>query len=148
MPRRKPYGKPSRRGQIAGKRSIDERPAEANERTRLGDWEGDTVVGKGHHGYLLTCVDRLSRYLIARKLNACATEPVAQQLQQTIRRSPAEYTGSDRPRLQPNANCTLRAANTLSYRSRGETRAGAAAEPSHRSLFPASTESMSRSSRR
>jgi IS30 family transposase len=89
-PRRKPYGKPSRRGRIAGKRSIDERPAEANERTRLGDWEGDTMVGKGHRGYLLTCVDRVSRYLIARKLDACAAEPVAQQLQQTIRRLPAE----------------------------------------------------------
>jgi IS30 family transposase len=89
-PRRKPYGKPSRRGQIAGKRSIDDRPAEANERTRLGDWEGDTMVGKDPRGYLLTCVDRLSRYLIARKVPACATEPVAQQLQQTIRRLPTE----------------------------------------------------------
>jgi IS30 family transposase len=45
--RRKPYGKPSRQGQILGKRSIDERPKEANERARLGDWEGDTMVGKG-----------------------------------------------------------------------------------------------------
>jgi len=89
-PRRKPYGKPSHRGRIVGKRSIDDRPAEANERTRLGDWEGDTVVGKGHHGYLLTCVDRLSRYLIARKVQTCASEPVAQQLQQTIRRLPAD----------------------------------------------------------
>lgn len=89
-PRRKPYGKPSRRGQILGKRSIDDRPAEANERTRLGDWEGDTVVGKGHHGYLLTCVDRLSRYLIARKVQTCASEPVARQLQRTIRCLPAD----------------------------------------------------------
>ena len=87
-PRRKPYGKPSRQGQIAGKRSIDERPQEANGRTRLGDWEGDTMIGKGHRGFLLTCVDRASRYLIARKLNACAAQPVAQQLQQTIRRLP------------------------------------------------------------
>jgi len=86
--RRKPYGKPSRQGQILGKRSIDERPQEANERTRLGDWEGDTMVGKGRRGFLLTCVDRASRYLIARKLNACAAEPVAQRLQQTIRRLP------------------------------------------------------------
>lgn len=88
--RRKPYGKPSRQGQIAGKRSIDERPTEANQRQRLGDWEGDTVVGKGRRGYLLTCVDRASRYLIARKVHACAAEPVAQRLQQTIRRLPAE----------------------------------------------------------
>jgi IS30 family transposase len=89
-PRRKPYGKPSRQGQIAGKRSIEERPKEANERERLGDWEGDTLVGKGRRGYLLTCVDRASRYLIARKLNACAAEPVAEQLQHTIRQLPAE----------------------------------------------------------
>jgi len=89
-PRRKPYGKPSRQGQILGKRSIDERPQEANERTRLGDWEGDTMVGKGRRGFLLTCVDRASRYLIARKLNACAAEPVAERLQQTIRRLPTE----------------------------------------------------------
>jgi IS30 family transposase len=88
-PRRKPYGKPSRRGQILGKRSIDERPTEANERKRLGDWEGDTIVGKGRKGFVLTCVDRASRFLIARKLDACAADPVAQQLQRTIRRLPA-----------------------------------------------------------
>ncbi len=89
-PRRKPYGKPSRQGQIAGKRSIEDRPKEANERNRLGDWEGDTLVGKGRKGYLLTCVDRASRYLIARKLDACAAEPVAQQLRHAIRTLPPE----------------------------------------------------------
>jgi IS30 family transposase len=87
-PRRKPYGKPSRRGRILEKRSIDERPQQANERQRLGDWEGDTVVGKGRKGYLLTCVDRASRYLMARKVKTCAAGPVAQCLRQTIRRLP------------------------------------------------------------
>ena len=88
--RRKPYGKPSRQGQIAGKRSIEQRPQEANARQRLGDWEGDTMVGKGRKGFLLTCVDRTSRYLIARKVEACAAEPVAQKLQQSLRRLPAD----------------------------------------------------------
>jgi len=88
--RRKPYGKPSRQGQISGKRSIEERPAEANERTELGHWEGDTMVGKGRRGYLVTSTDRTSRYLIARKVEACAAEPVAQRLQQTLRKLPAE----------------------------------------------------------
>jgi IS30 family transposase len=87
-PRRKPYGKPSRRGQILGKRSIDERPEEANERRRLGDWEGDTIVGKGRKGHLVTCVDRASRYLMARKVKACASEPVAERLRQTIGKLP------------------------------------------------------------
>jgi IS30 family transposase len=85
-PRRKAYGKPSRQGQITGKRSIDERPAEVNERLRLGDWEGDTMVGKGRKGYILTCVDRASRYLIARKLETCASEPVARELERAIRK--------------------------------------------------------------
>jgi len=89
-PRRKPYGKPSRQGQILGKRSIEERPQEANERQRLGDWEGDTVVGKGRKGYLLTCVDRASRYLITRKVSTCAAVPVARQLQRSLRRLPAD----------------------------------------------------------
>jgi IS30 family transposase len=88
-PRRKPYGKPSRQGQILGKRSIDERPQEADERRRLGDWEGDTLVGKGRKGFLLTCVDRASRYLIARKVETCAAAPVARRLQETIGRLPA-----------------------------------------------------------
>ncbi len=87
-PRRKPYGKPCRQGQILGKRSIDERPAEADKRRRLGDWEGDTLVGKGRKGFLLTCVDRASRYLMARKLETCAAEPVARRLQETIGRLP------------------------------------------------------------
>ncbi len=89
-PRRKPYGKPSRRGQILGKRPIEERPPEANERTELGHWEGDTMIGKGRRGYLLTSVDRTSRYTIARQLHACAADPVAEQLQQTLRRLPPE----------------------------------------------------------
>jgi len=88
-PRRKPYGKPSRRGQILGKHSIDERPQEANQRQRLGDWEGDTIVGKGRKGYLVTCVDRASRYLMARKVKTCASEPVAERLQETIGKLPA-----------------------------------------------------------
>jgi IS30 family transposase len=88
-PRRKPYGKPSRQGQIRGKRSIEDRPREANERQRLGDWEGDTVVGKGRKGFLLTCVDRASRYLVARKVEACASTPVARQLQRSLRKLPA-----------------------------------------------------------
>lgn len=88
-PRRKPYGKPSRQGRIVGKRFINERPAEADERRRLGDWEGDTLVGKGRTGYLLTCVDRASRYLMARRLQICAAEPVARRLQETIGQLPA-----------------------------------------------------------
>ena len=35
-----------RRGKIQITHSIEERPLEAQNRSRLGDWEGDTVIGK------------------------------------------------------------------------------------------------------
>ena len=55
----------------------------------LGHSDAEIARCLGRQGVLLTCVDRASRYLIARKVNACAAEPVAQQLQQTLGRLPA-----------------------------------------------------------
>jgi len=66
--RRKPYGKPSRRGQIPDRVPIDQRPPIVAERTRVGDWEADTLEGARHHSYVATCVERRSRYLLARKM--------------------------------------------------------------------------------
>ncbi len=50
-----------RRGQIANRKNIEERPAVIKERSRIGDYEGDTVVGKGHKGVVVTLVDRTTR---------------------------------------------------------------------------------------
>jgi IS30 family transposase len=62
---RKPYkkrtGSADTRGQIIGRISIDERPAIVDEKVRLGDWEADTVIGKGHKGVLVTLADRVSK---------------------------------------------------------------------------------------
>ena len=43
--RRKRYGAQDSRGRLAGKRHIDERPKQANERSEFGHWEIDTVMG-------------------------------------------------------------------------------------------------------
>lgn len=88
--RRKPYGKASQRGQIPGRVSIDQRPQEAAARARLGDWEGDTLVGKGRSGYVATCVDRASRYLVARKLERCTARQINAALHDGMRRLPGE----------------------------------------------------------
>ena len=87
--RRKPYGKPSKRGQIPDRVSIDQRPEVVAQRQRIGDWEGDTVVGKAHSGYVGTCVERASRYLVARKLTACSAKQVKEGLHDAMRRLPA-----------------------------------------------------------
>jgi len=62
--RRKRYGSYDRRGIIPRQVSIDERPAVVNARSRLGDWEGDTVIGKDHQGALVTLVERKSLYTV------------------------------------------------------------------------------------
>jgi len=88
--RRKPYGKPSKRGQIPNRVSIDERPELVEERSRLGDWEGDTMVGKGRSGCVVTNVDRASRYTVARKLDRPTAGAVTAALHQAMRRVPGD----------------------------------------------------------
>lgn len=50
------------------KKRIDERPIVAELRKRIGDWEGDTIVGGERYTGILTHVDRKSGYLLADKL--------------------------------------------------------------------------------
>jgi IS30 family transposase len=50
-----------RRGRIKDAVSIDERPAVVEHRSRVGDWELDTVIGKGHQGALVTMVERKTK---------------------------------------------------------------------------------------
>lgn len=52
---------PDNRGKIKNSISIDERPKVVDEKTRLGDWEADTVIGKGHQGVLVTLTERYSK---------------------------------------------------------------------------------------
>ena len=60
-PYRKRYGKNDYRGTIPGRVDIDERPAIVAEKTRIGDWEADTIIGKGHKGVLVTLTERVSK---------------------------------------------------------------------------------------
>jgi transposase, IS30 family len=54
----KPYRKRAegqdRRGKLRNRVDIDERPEIVDRRERIGDWEADTVVGKGRQRYLVT----------------------------------------------------------------------------------------------
>ena len=38
------------------------------EKTLLGDWEIDTVIGQNHKGVLVTIVDRLSKFTLIKKV--------------------------------------------------------------------------------
>lgn len=54
-----------RRRDLEKKRNIATREEVVNARIRLGDWEGDTIVGKERKERILTHVERKSRYLLA-----------------------------------------------------------------------------------
>lgn len=56
------------RGVIPHRTDIAERPAIVDAKSRLGDWEGDTIVGAHHRGALLTHVERKSLFTTISKL--------------------------------------------------------------------------------
>jgi len=64
---RRKYGTRRREKQreLQKKRWIDTRPKGVDNRSRYGHWEGDTVRGYSHSGYLVTHVERKSGYLLA-----------------------------------------------------------------------------------
>jgi transposase, IS30 family len=51
--------------QIPDKISIHTRPKAVENRRQTGHWEGDTITGKGHQGYIATLVERKTRFLAA-----------------------------------------------------------------------------------
>jgi transposase, IS30 family len=55
---RKRYGTYEKRGRLAGKRHISERPASVELRNEFGHWEMDTVSGKGSKHCIVTLVER------------------------------------------------------------------------------------------
>lgn len=65
--RRKKYGSYNTKGQIPNRVFIDDRPKIVDKKTRIGDWEIDTIIGKNHKGVLLTIVDRKSKFTLIRK---------------------------------------------------------------------------------
>lgn len=66
--RKKRYGSHDRRGQIRDRVSIEHRPAIVDAKSRIGDWEIDTVIGSNHKGVLLTIVERKSKLTLMAKL--------------------------------------------------------------------------------
>jgi len=60
----------STRGQIKNRVSIDDRPKVVEDKSRIGDWEIDTVIGKGHSGALVTIVERVTKLTVSSRVNS------------------------------------------------------------------------------
>lgn len=76
--RRKRIGIYDRRGRIPGRRGIETRSEDVEKRERLGDWEVDTIIGKGHQGAVVTLCERKSRLLLLRKVDHKSADLVAE----------------------------------------------------------------------
>jgi len=64
------------RGCIPNRIDIKERPAVVEEKSRLGDWEGDLIIGAKHQGAILSIVDRKSKFTLLGKLKNKAADGV------------------------------------------------------------------------
>jgi transposase, IS30 family len=89
--KRKRYRNRDSRGQLAGKRHISERPIGAENRSRFGHAEVDTMMGRGSKHCLLTVVDRKSGLTRLAKLNAHTTEELNAGALKVIRRSKRRF---------------------------------------------------------
>lgn len=75
---RRRYGTKIRekRRELAKKKWIDTRPKIVEKRRRIGDWEGDTIVGSEKTQHILTHVDRKSGLLLGDKVERGTAEQV------------------------------------------------------------------------
>jgi IS30 family transposase len=87
--RRKQGGRKSRRTLIPNRVDISLRPEVVEKRERFGDFEGDTVFGVGDGAALATMNERLSRYVIIKKLS----RKTAEEMKQAVIKSLSEVQG-------------------------------------------------------
>jgi IS30 family transposase len=78
--RRKRYGSYDRRGQLPDRVSIDQRPEIVEQRERLGDWEVDTILGKGRRHAIVTLTERKSRFALLYKVERRSAKLVAEAI--------------------------------------------------------------------
>jgi transposase, IS30 family len=84
---RKRYGRYDSRGRLAGKRHISARPAGATNRSRIGHWEVDTVLGDSQAGAcIVTVVERKTGYVAIGKLPRRTAANLNVRLEALVRR--------------------------------------------------------------
>jgi IS30 family transposase len=76
-------------------RSIETRPKAADDRSRIGDWEGDTIVGRDR-ARLLVHVDRKSRFIVARIIPSGSADAVHAMTVASLRSLPCHTITYDR----------------------------------------------------
>lgn len=82
---RKRYGSKERRGRMKGRVSIDLRPAIVDAKSRIGDWEIDTITGKSSKGYMITVVERKSKLTLIKRVPDKQSDEMAKAIIKLLR---------------------------------------------------------------
>ena len=76
--RNKRGNKTAGRGLIPDRVGIELRPAEVAAKERIGDWEGDTIIGANHCGAILTMVERKTKIVRLHLMSSKTTQETTQ----------------------------------------------------------------------
>ena len=88
-------GRPvERRGKLRDVVRIDGRPDAINRRRRYGDWEGDTLVGKGRRSALVSLVERKSGYTRIGRADDLTAATTSRVTRRRMRDLPASWRRS------------------------------------------------------
>lgn len=83
-----------KRGSIKDMISIEERPKEVSDRSVVGHWEGDLLIGKGHKSALGSIVERKTRTLILVPLKGRDPKTVRESFEKELKTLPQQVLKS------------------------------------------------------
>ena len=74
------------RGIIQNRIFIDRRPVSANNKSRVGHFEGDTIVGKDHKGAIVSLTEMKTKYQFVCKVQERSANEVQQTIEELLRK--------------------------------------------------------------
>jgi transposase, IS30 family len=89
--RKRGQGKTRRGPSIPNRTGIEQRPTEVQERSRYGDWEGDTLVGANQQAFVATLAERKSLFTILQKTDSKNASEVAHAITQGLLDMPPSW---------------------------------------------------------
>jgi IS30 family transposase len=81
------------RGCIPDRVDIQQRPKRVERKSRIGDWEGDTMIGAKQQGVILSLVDRKTKYTLLAKMKGKYAEQVPELIKECFKRLPKKVPG-------------------------------------------------------
>ena len=81
---KKRYGSYDRRGNLKNRISIDDRPPIVDDRSRVGDWEADTIIGKAHKQAIVSMTERKSGLALIYKVDRRTKEKTEEAINRLL----------------------------------------------------------------